>query len=431
MWIRGLTVVLALCAVLPEVWWLRQILRRTPDVPFTDEWVWTPVAVAIHHGFIPWALLWAPHNGHRNFVGSLIFVALDAAGGWSVVREDLVGLAVVSAGLVAFAIFARRVFSPIFAAGVVLGAAVVLAGPQPFENFLIGYNIDWQLCTAALLVLAERLTARDRAALPVALGAALVASFSSAQGLLLWGAGFLILLVQRASRMTLAVWTGLAALTFAAYSVGYDASGAPGMHPANLRGALIYATTLVGVPLRDDFSLRGVAVLGVVLSATLIVLAIAAARVAVPRAANGVFAGFAFYGLAAVALTTYARGGLPVVEATSPRYASLTGFILLAAIGFGISIAQKVRPQARIMLTVVGAVATLLLARTVRMEASVVQVYEDRRARELTALRNHDTTVYRDLAYPDPGALEEWLRELAAVNDGPLRTTEPAHASRP
>src|SRR6202011_6132042 len=118
--------------------------------------------------------------------GDLLFLAIDRLGGWNVVREELLGLAFVVAGLIALYRLMQRTLPPLAADGAFAVASWLLAGPIAFENFLIGGNLGWPLCTAAVIVVVERLSAPRRSSRDAALAAivALVASFSLAQGLL-------------------------------------------------------------------------------------------------------------------------------------------------------------------------------------------------------------------------------------------------------
>ena len=185
-------------------WWFWTILTRTPNLPFTDEWTWAEVSIASRTSQNVFPLLTSVHNGHRNVFGTLIFLIIDRLGGWNVIAEDLVGLAIVSTGLVYFRLLLTRQLPAISRDIVFAFGVLTIAGAQAYENFLIGYNIDWQICTAAVLIVADRITAGGRRNILLSAGAASIASFSSSQGLLIWVAGACALTLLKRPRALLA-----------------------------------------------------------------------------------------------------------------------------------------------------------------------------------------------------------------------------------
>src|ERR1700738_3534268 len=101
------------------------VFRRAVEVPFWDEWEWADLVYAAHRHTLTFGQLWAPHNEHRIFVPTLIMLGLDAAGGWSVVREQVVSLAMLALTQLIVWLLIRRTV-PVGRRGVCFLAATAL-----------------------------------------------------------------------------------------------------------------------------------------------------------------------------------------------------------------------------------------------------------------------------------------------------------------
>ena len=173
-------------------------LRRESGVPFWDEWEWADLAYQVRTGGEYLGLLWAPHNGHHNVVPDMIFLLIDRWSGWSPRAEELVGIAALIAAQTALWFVVKRSLRRFrFVAFAILSA--LLYNPAQYESFSMGFNVGWEICTAAIVVMVERLTSRDLSPLVVgqAALAALIGSLTSGQGLLLWPIGLAIVILRR------------------------------------------------------------------------------------------------------------------------------------------------------------------------------------------------------------------------------------------
>ncbi len=403
-------------------WWLVTILTRTPNVPFTDEWSWAQLAIADRRHEPLLALLWEPHNGHRNVVGSLLFLAIDRIGGWSVIAEDVLGLAFLCIGLAFFRLYLARVLPPIARDIVFTFAVLLIAGSQAYENFLIGYNINWQICTAAALIMPERLTAKGEYAVVTAGALIVIASFSSGQGMLLWPAGGVVLLLQRRWRSSL-TWGTLAAVCVATYLIGYHPGGQEQLRAHGLREAARFLKILLAVPLNVHFAGSALKNAGIVIGACIALTVVAERLIGVSRELTAGWYGLFVYGGLASVLTAWTRAGLGPEQALSPRYESLVAFVLIAAVGIGCQAAIALADQRLLYAAGVGGLALCAVAvLAVRWSASIVSVYEAQRADELFALQRHHVNDYARLADAPATVLQAWLADLDKVRDNPVRS---------
>ncbi len=412
--------VLGACLASPARW-LVFIRTRSLNVPYTDEWAWADLLDRAHHGSIPWSVLWQSHNGHHEFFGSLLFLALDRYAGWSVPREQLINLLLGTCAVLLVYETLRRILD--WRDAVVLSAlsSLLLCGPLTYETMLIGYNMGWQICTASIAYVAWAFSAKrtTHAALAGAMVVVAVATFSSGQGLFIWPAGLIVLVARRddAPRFAWAIWSAAALLC----GVAYFAGTAGVVHSALAPGAgLRYFVTFMGVPLGwDGTSLRTVAIDG-----TAIVLVFAAGTAYLVRARQMALAAplFAYgaYALLGALSTTVTRGGMGPLQATSPRYTAMSVFLIIAVLGEVFLIMRSEAKRGIVLSAAVSLVAIVMIAHVQSVAVSTVEVYEAARLHELRGIVREDPAIATD-ADTDPATLLRLLDQLRSMDDGPIR----------
>jgi hypothetical protein len=148
------------------------------------------------HGSIPFQLMWNPYNIHRMFVANIILVA---NGVWNHdnTRSVMWLSAIILIG--AFAVYLRTLkynstsrISPL--AIFLLG--LVLFSPVNYESALWDFCIEWNIILLCFLIVLWGLS-RKIVTVPVYLGmvvAAVIGSFSSFDGLVIWPVAFFCLL---------------------------------------------------------------------------------------------------------------------------------------------------------------------------------------------------------------------------------------------
>lgn len=403
---------------------LVRIVLWSVNVPYSDDWDWTVLSAATRTGTLGWSELWVPHNGHRELVVNLEFIAINRLGGWNVVREELVSLACLVIGLIALYRLLRRTMEPPAADVAFVISAWLLAGPITFESVLIGSNLGWPLAAAAMLVTADRLSAPARSWRDAALAApaALIASFALAPGLIIWPCGLVVLLGQRASWRTVALWSAAWACTLAAYFSGYAADPAAAAARAHSAAdAFRYALVFLGTPLRSaEMSLHVLEAFGAIVAIAFVAGAVAALRSPAQRERTWPFVGLGAYALAGAAVTAFTRAGLGEQQAMSPRYVSVSAFLLVAAIALLLPRAFALRTAApRSAAAIAALVLLVVLARSEQLGSTLWRDYDWHRGVAVQGLAHGDRTTYAD-SYPDPVRLERYLRILRSVDDGPL-----------
>jgi hypothetical protein len=221
--------------------------------------------------------LWAQHNENRIFFPNLIVLILARTTQFNVLLEEYLGglMLVLATGLL---ILAHRRRSPSTPWIYYCPIAIVMLSFVQYQNALWGFQMAWYLVMAALalaLFLLDR-PVLNWLVLAGAIAAAVVGSFSSLQGLLIWPAGLVLLYCRKRKRTLAVAWILSAAASGALYlyhfksgaTVSNDSYSYALTHPLT---TLEFFFTAIGnvvgvqVPYTPSAHHNGLLVLGVVI----------------------------------------------------------------------------------------------------------------------------------------------------------------------
>jgi hypothetical protein len=198
------------------------VANYSVDIVDNDDWGVMPLIHSALHGHLTLGALWAQHNENRMFVPNVAMVALGVA-----TRDNVQVVMFVSAGIF-IATFAG--FLVLFRSYVgrlngwaVLGTGVVWFSVVDWMNALWAFQLAWYLIAGFLVAMLYLLVVRtERWAFGIAVACAVLASYSSLQGLLLWPVGLLCLVwVRPWSRRRVVTWVSPAVVATAVYFIGY------------------------------------------------------------------------------------------------------------------------------------------------------------------------------------------------------------------
>lgn len=210
----------------PVIGYITFLRHYQVDALVADQWYDVPVIRASYQHFPDWTSLWGLHNGNRIFFPNLIVVGLAHTVHFNIEVEQYLSLLMLLAATALF-IFAHKRRSPdtplLFYCPVVF---LALSFAQ-WQNTLWGFQMAWYL---VLLSLAATITFLDRPTLtlPSFVAAAVVAvvgTYSSSQGLLIWPVGLLLLYVRRRTKWALFSWSAVAGVAAALYFYNFADSG--------------------------------------------------------------------------------------------------------------------------------------------------------------------------------------------------------------
>lgn len=222
----------AAAACVAPILYLLFVTHYSINVPNEDDWTVVPLVHAVLHGHLTLSALWAQHNENRMLFPNIIFVVIG-----DLTHDDTVFLIVMSAAtmvasyfvfLAVFRSYALRSLTPL----IVLILGGLWFSIEDWENAFLGFQLAWYMILLCLVVMLQFLLTPQRSQLGFAFAVvvAVIASFSSFQGLALWPVGLICLIwalpgdprlwIRRRKAEAL-VWLGAAAVTLGVYFWGY------------------------------------------------------------------------------------------------------------------------------------------------------------------------------------------------------------------
>jgi hypothetical protein len=323
--------------VLVYLWFLH---HYSLNVVHADQWSDVNLIRASYSGHLNLAALWAQHNENRMLFPNLLVLAMSRLDAFNVSAEEyLSALLLISAVALIVAAHRRRVpYRPwvAYCPVVILMFSVVQA-----QNTLWGFQLAWYL---VLLLLTGVLFLLDRPALSIVgtLGAiilAIVGSYSSFQGLLIWVAGLLLLFYRRRPGYLVVVWVAAGVLTTAIYFYNFNshAAVAPNLTPIHLptQAVRFYFESLgdvLGVPL-TSYGVRAdlITAAGCVIFAVALFTLWSSGRHRDAQSAAPIGIALTIFGLLFAFSTTYGRAWAGPGAASASRYTTYELLVLVGA----------------------------------------------------------------------------------------------------
>ena len=325
-----------LAGVLAAAVLFSEISANYIDAPYWDEWELAPLVAAQQAGMLSWDAVAAPHNEHRPIVARLLLLALARYTAWDAWAECVASLSIglVGLGLALTWVARSRADSESLAPWAAAAIAVVLLSMNQWENWLWGWQIAVFLTLAstfAVLALFARAPV-SAIALVSSIALAVAATFSFANGLLLWAVAIPALWANAATRRRLfsAVWLLCAFVTVGLYVTGLKAPAGAAAGGDAWRAA-VFLLRYVGAPVGNYF--------GEMVSAGAGLLALAGMAFTLTRLvrhpAFWTVLGLAGFSLASGVLVAVGRGALldaPIVATKYVGFANLFWVALLVGV---------------------------------------------------------------------------------------------------
>ncbi len=304
-------------------------------VPLIDSWL---------RGTFTLSELFQPHDGHRIIIQKVVAIVSATLTHWDTRVENWVGYTFLLA--TAILIF-RRYRVPIFhnpswiAVATFISIVEVLFSLRQWENLLAAWAINPFASTFFVFLAIVQLERPDVIAFSIALAAAILASFSFSNGLLIWPIGAACLLL-RPYVMRRYAYTAIWILTAAGISVLW-LTGPPSPFPTQLSlETLERAVCLLGTLFSGDrnvlgsgsgvvpqIDLPGIIAYGSVLTAITGYSAWTWAKQWRQQRANLFPVAVLTYGLMSVSLIAVGHAGLGAAQVLSPRYSSTAGLVVI------------------------------------------------------------------------------------------------------
>lgn len=336
------------------------------NVVFRDQWSVVALFRALALDELSFQDLWAPHNEHRFFFPHIVMLVLGTATEWNNLAEMYLMQACFFVTLVCLLLAFRAQGGPRLILFVPI--AFLVFSLRQSQNMLWGFQITFvfaqmfAVLTLFLLYLAGRGTLR-KIAFPASLLSGTVASFSAIQGLLVWPAGLVLLVVSpsrgRTKGLLIAVWSLIGAVEWIVYFLGNErnsASLSSELLALPTTGAQFFLT-LLGSSL---FPQRGL----VLISGTILAGLIVASLFLIWRSRKlGEYSfwlsllAFSLFTSLAITSGRISRG---VEAATAPKY---TTFSILAVICvYAILVKLLCEERTRLTTTLLGSASVVILS---------------------------------------------------------------------
>jgi hypothetical protein len=199
------------------------------NFPYWDDWALVPLFGKLCSGTLNIGDLWAPHNDHRQLFARIIMLLLGVITKYNTVAEMYLIWVCFLVTLVIILLAFRRGIESELKLLYFVPVAFLIFSLRQWQNFLHGFevvvafSITFGILALYLLHSLEHSRSKTLVFL-AALGSATVASFSVAQGLLVWPAGllqlFLLRLEKRAKGVLIGAWCLVGAGEWIVYFYG-------------------------------------------------------------------------------------------------------------------------------------------------------------------------------------------------------------------
>jgi hypothetical protein len=215
----------------PVVAYLALLQHYQVNTIWQDQWDDVQVIRESYLHFPDWSSLWAQHVDNRILFPNLIVIVLAHTVAFNITVEEYLSAFMLFAATALF-IWAHRRRSPGTPLLYYCPVAFLTLTLAQWQNTLWGFQMAWYLI---LLSLAVTIVLLDRPTLswPIFVAAILVAvvgSYSSLQGLLIWPVG-LVLLYHRRRRLSVFIaWVVTMGVTVALYFYHFTTSAAFNLH---------------------------------------------------------------------------------------------------------------------------------------------------------------------------------------------------------
>jgi len=372
-------------------------------VPYWDEWD-SPgqQLAAFYRGTLRFADLFSQHNESRSFFPRLLYLAIYLPAGWDVRFGMAITFALVCACSAGLLQILRRT-NPSSGAVLFVFAAMnfLLFSPRQYENFLHAVMIE-AFAPACALIFALRMNLSDRSlkAKTLVNGAlAVIATYTFANGMLLWLLAFPIETTRVRDARTRIFWrmvfVSIAVASLAGYFISYrhPPLSPPFVSPiAKLPALLHFFLVWIG----SLFSSGAPALCGAVV--LLLFLGLAAAAISQTRRTGAWRPHYPWlilgcYTLISGCVVAVGRLGFAHSMAGDVRYTASTALLYIAVAGLGFSVYTQAKPRPlTTRVAIFAAIASLMVLGSLW---AITFKKERRLLRIVTAARQHALLVMR------------------------------------
>lgn len=211
---------------LPPFLFIAWVVRRyVPIVPFGDSWEMVPVLLSVEQSGLTVAELWKQHNEHRLVFPKLLMLGLARLTDWDTRWEVAVSLGCALVTFLLIFVLLRSTLRPALRSWVLVAlvvASVFMFSPVRSHDWIWGWQVQWFMSVLGLLLTVSILELWPERRAPwrgvtLALAAAVFGHYSLSNGVLIWGAGLVVILLRSRYRKLATAWILASLVSTGAY----------------------------------------------------------------------------------------------------------------------------------------------------------------------------------------------------------------------
>jgi len=226
---RTRTIGVVVGAIIPAGLYLLFVFHYSVDVPYADDWTIIPLIHSALHGYVSMSGLWSQYGDTRLLVPKLVFVTFGLYDSLNEKSIILFSTVLFVASYLLILLLLRSYLTKPLTFLRVLAVGIVWFSLVDVENALWSFQLAWYLATFFSVGMIYCLLAPHRhktVFLALGIVAAVAASCSIVQGLIVWPVGLLCLLWsrpwQRRTYYRAGAWSAIAVATTAIYLHGFN-----------------------------------------------------------------------------------------------------------------------------------------------------------------------------------------------------------------
>jgi len=219
--------ILGALVVAPLLIMLILLIRYSVNVPFWDQWEYVDLVHRLHTGGLTLYDFWKQHNEHRLFFPRIVTLVLAKLTGYNVRFEVMGNFAIATGTFVLLSLFIRQTFARVRIKVMALMAASawLIFSPIQWINWIWGFQLAFFMGVFFVILTIWLLTHQNNQKYFIwALATATIATYSLGNGLTIWFAGLVLLLLQKVDRQKLARWVVIGLSVMATYLYKFQRS---------------------------------------------------------------------------------------------------------------------------------------------------------------------------------------------------------------
>ncbi len=326
-----------LLCIVPVIILAVLVMHYSVHVPFWDSWEMVSFFQKHSSGKLGFSDFWMQHNEHRILFPNFLSYGLAQLTHWDPYYETVVNVLLGVSILSVLILSIKRTFKPksnMFIINSILASWLVLS-PIQWENWIWGWQIEWFLSALAVIFSLWYLSAKHLSLKlwVLAITSATIATYSLANGLVIWPIGLAIIIIRKQPIQRIIGWTFIGIVETWLYYHNYVN---PTYHPSKSLflhqpvAFIYYVLSYIGSPLTPHFQIAYLVGFGLLALFLTSCIYLWFKKRSALYTTLIVWLGVATYSLLSAVLTGISRLGFGIDQSYSSRYTTISSLFILA-----------------------------------------------------------------------------------------------------